>query len=34
MHQVMKEMVFDDDYNLNDLNNQDLESNSSCEKFL
>ena len=32
-HQVMKEMVFDDNYKLNGLNNQYLEDSSSCEKF-
>ena len=29
-HQMMKEMVFDDNYDLNDLNNQDLEDKSRC----
>ena len=32
-HQVMKEMIFDDDCDLNGLNNQYLEDNSSYEKF-
>ena len=32
-YQVMKEKMFDDYYDLSGLKNQDLENNSSCEKF-
>ena len=32
-HRVMKEIVFDDDYGLNDFNNQDLEDDSSCKNL-
>ena len=32
-HQVMKEMMFDDDYDLNGFNNQDLEGDSSCNNL-
>ena len=32
-HQVMKDMVFDDDYDLNSFNNQDLEADSSCKNL-
>ena len=32
-HQVMKVMVFDDDYDLNGFNNQDLEDDSSCKNL-
>ena len=32
-HQVIKEMVFDDDYDLNSFNNRDLEGDSSCKNF-
>ena len=30
-HQVMKEIVFDDDYDLIGFNNRDLEGDSSCK---
>ena len=30
-HQVMKEIMFDDDYDLNSFNNQNLEGDSSCK---
>ena len=32
-HRVMKEIVFDDDYDLNGFNNQDLEGDSSCKNL-
>ena len=32
-NQVMKEMVFDDDYDLNGLNHQELEGDSSCKNL-
>ena len=30
---MIKEMVFDDDYELNSFNNQNLEGNSSCKNL-
>ena len=32
-HQVRKEIVFDDYYDLNDFNNQDLKGDSSCKNL-
>ena len=32
-HQVMKAIVFDDDYDLNGFDNQNLKGDSSCENL-